>query len=79
VTDLFGMDFFSEEGLMSHSLHTAVIDRRGRLVANIEGNQFTADQLGDLVEAVLNQPGNGTAKTPSHAGGNAVPGPSSGR
>jgi protein SCO1 len=77
VTDLFGMDFFPEEGLMSHSLHTAVIDRQGRLVANIEGNQFTADQLGDLVEAVLNQPGNGTAKTPSHAGGNAVPGPSS--
>jgi len=23
------------------------------MVANIEGNQFTADQLGDLTEAVL--------------------------
>jgi protein SCO1 len=79
VTDLFGMDFFPEEGLMSHSLHTAIIDRRGRLVANIEGNQFTADQLGDLVETVLNQPGNGTAKTPSHAVGDPGPGPSSGR
>ena len=79
VTDLFGMDFFPEEGLMSHSLHTAVIDRSGRLVANIEGNQFTADQLGDLVETVLNQPRNGTARPPSHAAGNAGPGPSSGR
>jgi protein SCO1 len=55
VTKMFGMDYFPEEGLMSHSLHTAVIDRRGKLVANIEGNRFTADQLGDLVNAVLSQ------------------------
>jgi len=53
VTDMFGMDFFPDEGLMNHSLHTAVIDRKGRLVANIEGNQFTADQLSDLVNSVL--------------------------
>ena len=38
---------------MNHSLHTAVIDRAGTLVANIEGNQFTSDQLGDLVAARL--------------------------
>jgi len=49
----FGVDFFPDEGLMSHSLHTAILDRRGKLVANLEGNQFTADQLGDLTEAVL--------------------------
>jgi protein SCO1/2 len=53
VTEMFGMDYFPDEGLMNHSLHTAIIDRKGKLVANIEGNQFTADQLGDLVEAVL--------------------------
>ena len=53
VTNLFGVDYFPEEGLMNHSLHTAIIDRRRRLVANIEGNQFTADQLGDLVQTVL--------------------------
>ena len=53
VCHLFGVDFFPDEGLMNHSLHTAVIDRQGRLVANIEGNQFTVDQLGDLTEAVL--------------------------
>jgi hypothetical protein len=58
VTNMFGMDFFPDEGLMNHSLHTAVIDRSGKLVANIEGNQFTADQLADLVKTVLSQPDN---------------------
>ncbi|HEX5108388.1 MAG TPA: SCO family protein [Vicinamibacterales bacterium] len=52
VCDMFGVDFFPDEGLMSHSVHTAVIDRQGRLAANVEGNEFTAAQLGDLVEAV---------------------------
>ena len=54
VCHLFGVDFFPDEGLMNHSLHTAIIDRQGRMVANIEGNQFTADQLSDLTKAVLN-------------------------
>jgi protein SCO1/2 len=49
----FGMAFFPDEGLMTHSLHTVVIDRQGKLVTNLEGNQFTADQLGDLVETVM--------------------------
>lgn len=54
VCDLFGEDYFPDEGLMDHSLHTAVIDRNGRLIANIEGNEFTSVQLGDLVQSVLN-------------------------
>ena len=41
VCALFGVDFFPDEGLMNHSLRTAVIDRAGALVANIEGNQYT--------------------------------------
>jgi protein SCO1/2 len=49
----FGMNFWPDEGLMTHSLHTLVIDRHRTLVANIEGNHFTAGQLGDLVEATL--------------------------
>jgi protein SCO1/2 len=53
VCDLFGEDYFPDEGLMDHSLHTAIIDRNGRLVANLEGNEFSAQQLGDLVETVL--------------------------
>ena len=51
VCHLFGVDAFPDEGLMNHSLHTAIVDRRGKLVANIEGNQFTADQLVDLTRA----------------------------
>jgi protein SCO1 len=53
VCDLFGEDYFPDEALMDHSLHTAIIDRSGRLVANLEGNEFTSTQLGDLVESVL--------------------------
>jgi len=51
---------------MNHSLHTAIIDRRGKLVTNIEGNQFTPDQLGDLVQTVLsgkNESANAAART----------------
>lgn len=57
VCDLFGEDYFPEEGLMDHSLHTAIIDRQGKLVANLEGNEFTAQQLGDLVNTVLTSGG----------------------
>jgi protein SCO1/2 len=56
VCQMFGMDFFPNEGLMDHSLRTAVLDRSGRLVANVEGNQFTAGQLGDLIQIVLDAP-----------------------
>jgi protein SCO1/2 len=53
VCAMFGITSFPDEGLMDHSLHTAVIDRKGRLVANIEGNRFTARELGDMVNSVL--------------------------
>lgn len=53
VCDLFGVSFFADEGLMNHSLRTAVIDRTGTLAARIEGNTYSAAQLGDLVADVL--------------------------
>jgi protein SCO1/2 len=53
VCGMFGMNFWPDEGLMTHSLHTVVIDRHRKLVANIEGNKFTAQQLGDLIETTL--------------------------
>jgi len=53
VCQLFGVEAFLDEGLMDHNLHTVLIDRQGRLIANIEGNQFTASQLGDLTETAL--------------------------
>lgn len=56
VAGTLGMNFWRNEGLLTHSLHTAVLDRNGNLVANIEGNHFTAQQLGDLVQNVMNEP-----------------------
>ena len=53
VCEMFGVDFFPDEGLMNHSLRTVVIDRTGTLVARIEGNEYSAAQLGDLVADVL--------------------------
>jgi hypothetical protein len=32
-----------------------VIDRQAKLAANIEGNTFTAQQLGDLVDTLIKQ------------------------
>ena len=51
----FGVDAFVDEGVISHSTRTVVIDRRGAVAASIEGNRHTATQLGDLVAAVLNR------------------------
>lgn len=53
VTELFGVQFLPEEGQLNHSVRTGIIGRDGRLVANIEGNEHTATQLGDLVQTVL--------------------------
>jgi protein SCO1/2 len=48
----FDMAFYPDEGLFVHSFHTVVISRSGRLAANLEGNNFTAQQLGDLVQVL---------------------------
>jgi len=53
ICNSFGISFWADEGLMTHSLHTFVLDRARRLVADLEGNEFTADELGDLVQTVL--------------------------
>ena len=55
VCNAFGIQYWAEEGLITHSLQTAVIDRDGRLAASVEGKDFTAAQLGDLVGAVLDR------------------------
>ena len=55
VCNAFGIQYWAEEGLITHSLQTAVIDRDGRLAASVEGKDFTPAQLGDLVGAVLDR------------------------
>ena len=54
VCAMFGVEFWPEEGLLTHTLQTAVVDRDGRLAAAAEGREFTPRQLGDLVELSLN-------------------------
>jgi protein SCO1/2 len=53
VAGAFGVEFWKDEGLLVHSFGTAVIDRRGAMTANLEGNQFSAKQLGDLIQTEL--------------------------
>ncbi len=53
VSSMFGAGAWTDEGLLTHSLHTALIGREGKLAANLEGNRYTAAQLGDLVETVI--------------------------
>lgn len=52
---MFGMNFWPDLGMIAHAMHTTVIDRNGLLVANLEGNEFTADQLGNLLETVMDR------------------------
>lgn len=49
----FGVNSWQDEGLLTHTLHTVILDRQGRIAANLEGNEYTAKQLGDLAEAVM--------------------------
>lgn len=51
----FGVDFWQGEGSLTHSLHTIVISREQKLAANFEGNEFTAEQLGDFVDIQMRQ------------------------
>jgi protein SCO1 len=51
----FGVNSWQDEGFLTHSLHTVIVDRQGQITANLEGNEYTAKQLGDLVEAVMNR------------------------
>ena len=53
VCQKLGQNFWQDEGQLTHSLHTLIIDRQGRLAADFEGNEFTAEQLGDFVEVTL--------------------------
>ena len=53
VAEMFGTDFWSDEGFVTHTLHTVVVGREGTLAANLEGNAFTSELLGDLVETAM--------------------------
>ena len=48
----FGVVYWPEEGAITHTSSTAIVDRAGRLAALVEGSSFTSQQLIDLVETV---------------------------
>jgi len=53
IAGWFGVNFWSVEGSLTHTLHTVILDRQGRVAVNLEGKRFTAGQLGDLVQTVM--------------------------
>jgi protein SCO1/2 len=53
VADRFGLVWWPEEGLLTHTSQTGVIGRDGKLVALVEGSNYSADQLGDLIAIQL--------------------------
>jgi protein SCO1/2 len=50
VSGRFGVVYWAEEGAITHTSSTAIVDRDGRLRAVVEGSSFTSQQLIDLVE-----------------------------
>jgi protein SCO1/2 len=55
VCAAFGVEYWPDEGLITHTLQTAVVDREGRLAAAVEGRGFTGRQIADLVQTVLDR------------------------
>ena len=53
VADAFGIEFWPDEGLLTHTLQTAVLDRHSRLYATIEGKDFSIEQLAHVVRSAL--------------------------
>jgi protein SCO1 len=50
VAGRFGVVYWPEEGSITHTSSTAIVDRDGKLAALIEGSSFSSQQLIDLVE-----------------------------
>jgi protein SCO1 len=49
VAKRFGLVYWPEEGLLTHTSQTAVVNREGRLAALVEGSSYEDQQLGDLI------------------------------
>ena len=53
VAGMFGLVYWPEEGSITHTAATAVINRDGRLIALIEGSSYRPDQLRELIDQAL--------------------------
>lgn len=53
IANQFGLVYWPEDGLLTHTSQTGIIGRDGRLSALIEGSSYEEDQLGDLIARQL--------------------------
>ena len=53
VAGRFGMNYWAEEGLITHTSMTGVLSRDGRLAAVVEGSSYRVNELADLIEREL--------------------------
>jgi protein SCO1/2 len=60
MCEAFGIEFWPEEGLLSHTLQTAVLDRDGKLAGTIEGTAYSGRQLGDLIASIIDPRASGS-------------------
>jgi protein SCO1/2 len=56
VAGRFGMNYWPEEGLITHTSMTGVLSREGTLVALVEGSSYQPKALGDLIEKEIAKP-----------------------
>jgi protein SCO1/2 len=56
VASRFGIVYWPEEGVITHTSSIGILDQAGRLRAMVEGLAFDARQLGDLIEDILDEP-----------------------
>lgn len=56
MCEAFGIEFWPDEGLLSHTLQTAILDRAGNFAGTIEGSAYSGRQLGDLIASVIAAP-----------------------
>jgi protein SCO1/2 len=54
IAERFGVIYWPEDGVLTHTSATAVIDKQGCLSALLEGSSYTSQQLLDLVGQVSN-------------------------
>lgn len=53
VAGEFGLVYWPEDGVITHTAATAIVSSEGRLAALLEGSAFTSQQLLDLVQTQL--------------------------
>lgn len=53
VCSSLGVEYWPDEGLLTHTMTTAVIAPDGRLAASIDGSDFDSGRLLDLVSSIL--------------------------